>query len=375
MGSTQIPQAAELMSSFARRTGISGGSPPHRYLWTDAHAVCNFLTLHAYQGDTQWLALAVALVDQVHEVLGRHRADDVRSGWISGLSEAEGRKHPTIGGLRIGKRRPERSRNAPVDEQGEWEQDGQYYHYLTKWIHALGRMGAVTGDARYRRWAQELVVASYQGFRAASGPARLHWKMSIDLSYPLVVASGQHDPLDGLITSLVVLEYSEDPGVAELRAVSDALGVLCRTQAWFTDDPLGLGGLLFDAARIVQLTSEIGRETGLPLLEPILDAAHRGIESFVMSGALQRPAAQRLAFRELGLSIGLQALDQLAGRALRPSVMRRLDQLRAFSGLQKSIEQVWLRPDLQQLRNWREHLDINSVMLATSLEPAMYLEI
>lgn len=375
MSDSRTAQAAQLMSAFAQRTGISGHSPPRRYLWTDAHAVCNFLALHASQQSGQWLPLAVTLVDQVHEVLGKHRPDDVRSGWISGLSESEGCAHPTIGGLRIGKPRPERPRHMPFDERGEWEQDGQYYHYLTKWIHALGRIGAVTGDERYQSWAQELTMAAYRGFWVAGPPVRLYWKMSIDLSYPLVAASGQHDPLDGLVTTLVVREAAPDSVARELEPVSGALAEMCTDHVWDTDDALGLGGLLFDASRISQLRSRICRQQGLSLLEPILAAAERGLRSFVASRMLLLPVAQRLAFRELGLSIGLQAIEPMFARGLPSSVVAWLDRLRTFGKLQKSIEQIWLQPGHQRIRTWREHEDINSVMLATSLMPAEFLQI
>ncbi len=375
MTESRTAQAQRLMLAFAERTGISGRSPPLRYLWTDAHAVCNFLSLHASQENGQWLSMAVALVDQVHEVLGRHRPDDVRTGWISGLSDSEGRLHPTIGGLRIGKPLPERPIEAPFDERAEWEQDGQYYHYLTKWMHALGRMGAITGDEHYRRWARELAVTAYRGFLASAGPARLYWKMSIDLSYPLVAASGQHDTLDGLVTCLVVRETTPVCAAHELNTVIDMLAALCTERVWATNDPLGLGGLLFDASRISQLRSGIGRKQGLPLLEPILGAAEQGLRSFTRSRALQLPGAQRLAFRELGLGIGLQAIEPMYLRSLSASVVVRLDQLRIFERLRESIERSWLQPDLQQTRNWREHRDINAVMLATSLAPAAFLGI
>ena len=51
--------ANELMASFAERTGLVGGRPQRRYLWTDAFAVCNFLALG--QVDR-----ARSLVDRVH---------------------------------------------------------------------------------------------------------------------------------------------------------------------------------------------------------------------------------------------------------------------------------------------------------------------
>ncbi len=45
------------------------------------------------------------------------RPDDSRRGWISGLGEAEGERHPTLGGLRIGKELPERRAGEPFDER------------------------------------------------------------------------------------------------------------------------------------------------------------------------------------------------------------------------------------------------------------------
>lgn len=93
----------EIMMKFARETGLSpAGKSPRRYLWTDAFAVCNFLGLYRQTGEISQRDLALQLIDQVHETLGRHRQDDTRSGWISGLDEQKGREYPTRGGLRIG---------------------------------------------------------------------------------------------------------------------------------------------------------------------------------------------------------------------------------------------------------------------------------
>src|SRR5436190_2055552 len=115
------------MVHFAERTG-SDGVNPRRYLWTDAVAVCNFLGLAHATGDGRYRNMALELVDRVHRVLGRHRPDEPRTGWISGLAEREGQAHPTRGGLRIGKPLPERGADEPFDERLEWERDGQYLH-------------------------------------------------------------------------------------------------------------------------------------------------------------------------------------------------------------------------------------------------------
>jgi len=113
------------MMEFARETGLLPvSSAPRRYLWTDAFAVCNFLGLYQETGGEEFKDLALQLVDQVHDTLGRHREDDSRTGWISGLDEEQGRKHPTLGGLRIGKELNERGIRDPFDELLEWDQDG-----------------------------------------------------------------------------------------------------------------------------------------------------------------------------------------------------------------------------------------------------------
>ena len=81
----------DIMLDFANMTGLEPArSHPRRYLWTDSFAVCNFLELYGRTGDGVYRDLALRLVDQVHYTLGRHREDDLRKGWISGLDEKEG---------------------------------------------------------------------------------------------------------------------------------------------------------------------------------------------------------------------------------------------------------------------------------------------
>ena len=60
-----------------------------------------------------------------------------------------------------------------------------------------------------------------------------------------------------------------------------------------------------------------GRRTGRAdgLQEALLRAAHTGLAHFLGAPDIRRPAAERLAFRELGLAIGLAALARLATSA------------------------------------------------------------
>lgn len=377
----------EIMTGFATLTGLSptGKVPPRRYLWTDAFAVCNLLELYRQTGDEQYTRLALRLVDQVHNILGRHREDDPRTGWISGLDDQEGTLHPTKGGLRIGKQMNERGPADPFDEGLEWDRDGQYYHYLTKWMHALNRVSRVTGDATYNGWAIELAKTAHARFTyvpSSGGPKRMYWKMSIDLSYPLVPSMGHHDPLDGFITyhqlQATPAKDSETSPWPDLTAEITDMASICEGKSWATDDPLGIGGLLSDAFRVGQLIIH-GNFEHTDLLEILLDSALQGSGAYARESPLRLPADYRLAFRELGLSLGLRAVEKLKGLIRQnPDLFNkahplhsRLERLMQYAPLREEIEMFW--PEHRDANTWTEHRDINMVMLATSLAPDGYL--
>ena len=378
----------EIMGDYARTTGLSdSSSAPRRYLWTDAFAVCNFLQLYRLTGRQIHLDTARRLVDQVHFVLGRYADNDWRSGWISGLDEQSGSEHPTAGGLRIGKKLPERQPHEAFDDRLEWDRDGQYFHYLAKWMQALVRMAMVTGESRYHRWALELARAAHAGFtyRPMAGQARrMYWKMSVDLSRPLVTSMGQHDPLDALVAYLEIrancVPGEDSMETVDLRDEIADCQAMCAGRTWATDDPLGTGGLLADTFCLAQLPA--GPEDWGPLeLSSLLADCVAGVMAFERSGVLRLPATHRLAFRELGLAIGLHAIArwnglsaQQSGRfALAEEALRQLDRLGEYHYLPAAIEAFWLQEEQQQAASWRDHLDINRVMLATSLAPDGYL--
>jgi len=379
-------EAIALMNNFAQRTGLASEQPRRRYLWTDAFAVCNFLGLARATGEARYEVLALQLVDQVHTTLGQHRDDNPRTGWLSGLSARAGALHPTRGGLRIGKALPERGPDEPVDERLEWDRDGQYFHYLTKWMHALDQVTRASQRPEFNACARELDAVTYAAFTyppaAARGPRRMYWKMSIDLSRPQITSMGQHDPLDGYITTLqlrttaaALPEVNAEP---TLETETREFAAMLRHTEWATPDPLGIGGLLIDAYRVAQLQQE-GALPDLPLLESLLGAAHKGLQYYAQSGELRQPVEYRLAFRELGLAIGLHAVERLwlaanttAGRAATsPRVRSQLQALSQYLPLRDEIESFWRNPEHQH--SWTEHRDINEVMLATSLVPDGFL--
>jgi hypothetical protein len=372
MSESRIETAVRLMEQFAAHTRTDTDQPPRRYLWTDAFAVCMYLGLARATGNRAYRERALALVEQVHYTLGRYRADDHRHGWISGLGEAEGEAHPTAGGLRIGKPLPERAPGEPFDERREWDRDGQYFHYLTRWMHALDQVARATHEARYNQWARELDATAFRAFTYVPAPPqptrRMHWKMSIDLSRPLVASMGQHDPLDGYITTLELRATAAAlaPAQPDLAEESREYAAMARRGNWATDDPLGIGGLLVDAWRVQQLAQQRA-DVEPHLFDHLLDAAHNGLALYIRGGDLQLPARYRLAFRELGLAIGLHAVErmQAAARGQRAQ----LEALAQYVPLAGDIEAFWLDPTQQRSATWIEHQDINTVMLATSLVP------
>jgi hypothetical protein len=182
----------------------------------------------------------------------------------------------------------------------------------------------------------------------------MYWKMSVDLMRPLVASMGHHDPLDGYVTCLqldATTRRGADLGdaIADFRSMIDPSGLA-------TADPLGIGGLLVDAYRLTQLDRD------RPLRDALLDAARAGLARYVRQPDLRLPAAHRLAFRELGLAIGIAAALAMnaAGFA-------------QYAELHRAIEAFWLDGEHRRSRTYSGHQDISDVMLATSLSPGGFL--
>jgi hypothetical protein len=220
----------------------------------------------------------------------------------------------------------------------------------------------------------------------SSGPRRMVWKMSIDLSRPLVDSQGQHDPLDGLVTCLELRHMAKvvgEPATADFDRQIAGLAALCADQSLATADPLGIGGLLTAAHTLAQLT-QAGLSGYGDLLVSVLNEARPGLAYQMQdSDMLSMPADFRLAFRELGLSIGLRALKHTQELALQhpgaldlvSSLGPRLERLMHYAPVIDTIEGFWLEPANRSSRTWKEHEDINAVMLTTSLAPDSFLAI
>jgi hypothetical protein len=211
----------------------------------------------------------------------------------------------------------------------------------------------------------------------------MHWKMSIDLARPLVPSMGQYDPLDGFVTyneiQLATEKFSKS-NIPTLDKEISEMSDICRGINFLSNDPLGIGGLLFDGIRTAQLII-IGNLKYENLMKDIFNSALMGINSFLRGNPLGIPANYRLAFRELGLSIGLKSVGNLQtwlkrdNNHINDQVNEIIASIMSYSPIGDQIEDFWMQSKNWQFGSWAEHREINMVMLATSLAPNQFIKI
>ncbi|MDD5169845.1 MAG: hypothetical protein PHN75_13565, partial [Syntrophales bacterium] len=202
-------------------------------------------------------------------------------------------------------------------------------------------------------------------------------------SRPLVPSMGHHDPLAGLITygelQAAVEKNHEQPAGLDLNGEIKDMADVCRGKDWATNDLLGIGELLSGAYRVGRL--KVSGMSEEKLLADMLAATVSGMEAVSETNYFTLPAPYRLAFREFGLSIGLKAAKKLRGLIEENpaifkgagSLISDLGKLAQYDRLAETIETFWFAPAGRKAQSWTEHNDINTVMLATSLEPDGYL--
>jgi hypothetical protein len=179
-----------------------------------------------------------------------------------------------------------------------------------------------------------------------------------------------------------IAKVAGDAGAHGLSEASKVLFASCENGQWATADPLGIGGLLFDACRLCQLVDQRnGRE--LQLLEHVMQGSADGLMIMLKTGYLKRPVEHRLAFRELGLAIGLRAVPIIAWASQnetkafgsRPALLRLIELLLTYERLSDEIIDLWHPFADDPDKSWRAHQDINEVMLATAIAPSTFLSI
>jgi hypothetical protein len=184
--------------------------------------------------------------------------------------------------------------------------------------------------------------------------------------------------MDGFVTCLQLqTTASALPGAPREPDLASAVADFCALlegNRWATADPLGIGGLLIDAFRVAQLI-RCGAASASGLLEPLLAAALAGLAHYARQNDLRSPASRRLAFRELGLAIGIGAIDRIEREACAPAVAARIEALAPYASLGSAIESFWCDAEHRATPGWARHRDINDVMLATCLVPGGLLSI
>jgi len=100
------------------------------------------------------------------------------------------------------------------------------------------------------------------------------------------------------------------------------------------------------------------------LLKTVLDSALFGMESFTKNNQLKFPADYRLAFRELGLSIGLKSVKLLMGCIKENPdlfgwrVQQQVESLMNYEPLADTIERFWIDDKNRKFGSWIEHQEI-----------------
>lgn len=358
--------AKELLDDYLERTGITADkkSSEERYLWTDALAVQTLLGLFRNTYGDNYRKKAEDLIASVHQHLGKHHPSDEREGWISGLIAEKGELHPTVGGLRIGKKNPERTKNETFHPQEEWERDGQYFHYNTKWIMALLKAEKETGEKQYLKYALELLLASAEFIYQQNNSNYMYWKMNAELTCPLVPSMGLHDPLEGILCAKS-LEQALPEKVPEINQLCTKFTAMTENAVWETADPLGIGSLLLNTITASRLSQQ---EVDLPPAahpKKLFQESLSGLQKFKIVYLSEEPATRRLAFRECGLSLGIKSL--LASQNEVTEIIPGFEELKKYLPLAEEIENFWLRQESRRSSTWSDHLNINAVTLAASL--------
>jgi len=236
-----------------------------RYLWTDAFGLVLLVSLHRQLGDRSYLDEAEWLVGEVDRVLGRAR------------------------GIRIGEAS---------------DRDGQYFHYLAKWLFALGRLGQLKGEYRNRA-----IALAHDIHRAFVIPGMgVIWKMKEDLSGPYPgFGLGSLDAFDGYVVYRLLDEQALAREIAEMRDLVER-----HYRQLSIDQDLGLGMMLWLAHFF---PDEPWARVQIPRSLAMLDRMWIDPPGYFCR-APRLPHLQ-FAFTNYGISLGLQAVQRHPDRVAR----------------------------------------------------------
>mgnify|MGYP000272676830 CR=1 FL=1 len=331
-GPVEDPQFPKPMPSD--EAGLCHDGLQRRYLWTDAFGVLAYLSLADQLEQQQtpekaetYRAAAHRLIHVVHDCLGQPRSDtDKTMQMTKDMASPNGNV-----GLRIGK-----AHHRQVTDAG-MSYDGQYWHYIDKWLLALSRAGRVEDGCRIGKSVFPYFFDAGPNGDGSQGGIR--WKLSVDATPPpsLQRAYASDDTLVALIVfSILERQRQNKDSSTVIPSLAPEIAMLEKSLEFYkprvTDDPLGWGlEALYD--QFLQ---------GHPRRQALHSLHQRALH----------PSHFSLPFRLYGAMIGAR----IAGKEVAPTSM--VNDL-----IVQSLE--YQAGAIQ--RGYEEHSTINRVMLATVL--------
>eukprot|EP00804_Cyclotella_cryptica_P005699 CCRYP_000063-RA/>CCRYP_000063-RA protein AED:0.08 eAED:0.08 QI:97/1/1/1/1/1/2/530/425 len=317
-------------------------SSPHqeqrRYLWTDAFAVCayhaiaNIYAENDMPDQSNFYRNAVEkLILTVHSCLGRPRSEREEDAMTPCHVSPTG-----YVGLRIGK----------VESRSDTDYgmtfDGQYFHYIDKWLLALSRTNHVEDGLRI---AKSIFPHFFEKRNGGSGGVR--WKLSVNARPPSALPP-TFGPNDDTLNALIVFTLLETqrqrnnqcmPSLSLSKEIETLQDSLRNYRPRVTDDPLGWGlEAIFD--QFVE---------GHPRTDQLRNLASEALD----------PSHIALPFRLYGALIGATvSSEDLVSSS-------RLEKLRQFC-IQHQLREME-RTMTSSGGYEEEHSAINRVMLAVAL--------
>ena len=214
------------------------GGHQRRYLWTDAFGVLAYTSMaQAYsqpptnnpQQAQRYQDAADRLIQVVHQCLGTPRSQQDHM-------QVDPNSPTGFVGLRIGK-----VETRKVTDYG-MQLDGQYWHYIDKWLLALERAGHADEAIRIAKSVFPYFMdAGPQGTGVGGG---IRWKLSVDATPPPAWqrAHASDDTLVALIVfSILQQQHGSSAGVSLEQEIQMLRNSLQGYRLRVTDDPLGWG--------------------------------------------------------------------------------------------------------------------------------------
>jgi len=166
-------------------------------------------------------------------------------------------------------------------------------------MFALNRLSLASSDKKYNDQAIELAKAIHPAFvydRDKPRP-RMVWKMSVDLSRPLVRSEGNLDPVDGFVVFRLLQQTDGERSEALKEEIEDYEKIVrAKWRGYGSQDPLDLGMTLWTAHWFA----------GEEWADGLLERARRDLGELWDGGYFKTWMGRRLAFREFGTCLGMQ---------------------------------------------------------------------